>query len=183
MNPALSEPRLVGTDVVFRTPFFSVAKDRFEHPMSRECFDYYRIDRPDGLILLALTGGNEIILVRQYRPALQQFTLELPCGTVDPGESPVDAANREFYEETGYRCSFERIGTGRIMMNRVSACEYCFFGRNAIRDPDFVCDEEIAVELVKPSDFQELVLSGRFEQLATLGTILLARWKLGTNFV
>ena len=178
--PPLLEPRLLGSETVLETPFFSIARERFENG-GGECFDYYKLDRPDGLIMLGLTAGQEIILVRQYRPALKQFTLELPCGAVDPDESPIAAAEREFYEETGYRCSFTPVGSGRIMMNRVSSKEHCFFGRNAVRDPDFVRREEIEVKLVQPDAFRDLVLDGSFEQLATLGALILTQWKLGLN--
>jgi len=173
----LREPRFVASETAFRTPYFSIARESFVAAGSGEPFHYYKLDRPDGTIMLGLTVAGEIILVRQFRPALRRFTLELPCGAVDPGESPAEAARREFYEETGYRCTFVPVGTGRIMMNRVAACEFCFFGRDAVRDPDFAPREEIEVRLYPPESFRQLVAAGGFEQLATLGTILLAQWK------
>lgn len=48
-----------------------------------------------------------VVFVRQYRPAVQRYTLEFPAGLVDPGESPSQAALRELKEETGY--------TGRVV--------------------------------------------------------------------
>ena len=181
MKNQLPEPRLLASETVLSTPFFSIVKERFQDRAADEPYDYYKLDRADGLIMLGLTANNEIILVRQFRPALRQFTLELPCGAIDPGETPAAAAEREFYEETGYRCAFEPVGSGRIMMNRVASREHCFFGRNAVPDPDFVPKEEIEVRLFRPAAFRELVLSGNFEQLATLGTLVLAQWKLGFN--
>jgi 8-oxo-dGTP pyrophosphatase MutT (NUDIX family) len=174
---SLPEPRFLDSETVFRTPYFSIARDVFAAADSGARFDYYKLDRPDGTIMLGLTPAGEIILVRQFRPALRRFTLELPCGAVDPGESPLEAARREFYEETGYRCSFVPVGLGRIMMNRVAAREHCFFGRDAVRDPQFTPREPIEVRLHSPESFRALVAAGEFEQLATLGTILLAQWK------
>lgn len=179
VGSGLPEPRLLKSDTVFRTPYFSIAQESFTTPEGG--FDYYKLDRPDGLIMLALTPQEEIVLVRQYRPALRQFTLELPCGSVDAGETPAVAAAREFYEETGYRCSFELAGCGRIMMNRVAAREYCYFGRHAERDPGFRRQEAIEVVTLAPQQFRAAVLSGEFEQLATLGTILLSQWKFGVR--
>jgi len=174
---SLPEPRFLDSETVFRTPYFSIARDVFAAADSGARFDYYKLDRPDGTIMLGLTPAGEIILVRQFRPALRRFTLELPCGAVDPGESPLEAARREFYEETGYRCSFVPVGLGRIMMNRVAAREHCFFGRDAVRDPQFTPREPIEVRLHSPESFRALVAAGECEQLATLGTILLAQWK------
>jgi len=53
--------------------------------------------------VVPVTGGGEVVLVRQWRQPLGAFTLELPSGGVDVGEEPEQAARRELFEETGYR--------------------------------------------------------------------------------
>src|SRR5213079_2244404 len=50
----------------------------------------------------AVTPNGTFPLVRQFRPALEEFTLELPSGHVDLGESPEQAARKELREETGF---------------------------------------------------------------------------------
>jgi ADP-ribose pyrophosphatase len=54
-------------------------------------------------IVPILEGGN-VILVRQYRYAVSSELLEIPAGTLEPGEEPKDCAKRELEEETGYTC-------------------------------------------------------------------------------
>jgi len=56
---------------------------------------------PGAVAVLALVDGA-VLLVRQFRPALGRWTLEVPAGTLEPGESPEQAAVREMVEETGY---------------------------------------------------------------------------------
>ncbi|GIY24928.1 ADP-sugar pyrophosphatase [Caerostris darwini] len=56
-------------------------------------------------VLRRLLKYDCLILVKQYRPALKQYTLELPAGLVDPNEKPDETAVRELKEETGYICS------------------------------------------------------------------------------
>lgn len=56
-------------------------------------------------VLRRLLKYDCLILVKQYRPALKQYTLELPAGLVDPDEKPDETAIRELKEETGYICS------------------------------------------------------------------------------
>ncbi|MFQ6118238.1 MAG: NUDIX hydrolase [Candidatus Bipolaricaulia bacterium] len=53
--------------------------------------------------LLEEDGGQRVILVRQYRAPLDRELLEVPAGTLEPGESPLECAERELSEETGYR--------------------------------------------------------------------------------
>ena len=55
--------------------------------------------------LLGGQGGARTVLVRQYRPPLRAFTIELPAGLVDAGETAEEAAVRELREETGYVAS------------------------------------------------------------------------------
>jgi ADP-ribose pyrophosphatase len=44
----------------------------------------------------------EVLLIRQYRYAADQFLYEIPAGRLDPGETPADCARRELQEETGF---------------------------------------------------------------------------------
>jgi len=57
------------------------------------------------LSLLDLDGQEHLLLVRQYRKAVEEAFWELPAGTLEPGETPLDCAQRELVEETGYRAA------------------------------------------------------------------------------
>lgn len=57
----------------------------------------------DGVIgIVPFTDNDEVILIRQFRPPINGFVIELPAGLVDPGESFEQAVRRELVEETGY---------------------------------------------------------------------------------
>jgi ADP-ribose pyrophosphatase len=58
------------------------------------------VEHPESVVLVAL-DGQELIAVRQTRAGPQERTLELPAGTLEPGETPLDAAVRELAEECG----------------------------------------------------------------------------------
>lgn len=59
-------------------------------------------DRGAVIIVARLQPDNKLLLVRQYRPPVEAWTLEFPAGLVDDGESPEQTALRELREETGY---------------------------------------------------------------------------------
>lgn len=59
------------------------------------------VDHPGAAAVLAVQDGK-VLLVEQYRPAAGRQMLELPAGTIDRSESPLDCARRELEEETGY---------------------------------------------------------------------------------
>lgn len=59
------------------------------------------VDHPGAAATLVVDEG-QVLLVEQYRPAAGRLMLELPAGTIDRGEPPLECAQREFQEETGY---------------------------------------------------------------------------------
>lgn len=168
--------------IILHTDWFDIEKESYDNLNNLKSKPFYRMISSDGVLVLALTEKDEIILVKQFRPALDQYTLELPSGSVDARESPKEAAARELFEETGYRCrDLKTLGVGRVMMNRNSSREFAFFGSGATLDSAFKAHEDIEVFLVPRSDFYALVTTGQFQQLAGLALWALADWKLGTN--
>jgi 8-oxo-dGTP pyrophosphatase MutT (NUDIX family) len=166
--------------VVLRTPWFAVEEEWFEDVRSLRGQPHYRISSPDGVMVLALTDAQEVLVIRQFRPALREFTLELPSGGVDGTETPLEAARRELREETGHVCrTLVPVGAGRLMMSRHSCREFLFFGEGAVADPSAAPQEDIEVLKVPAREFRELVVSGRFEQLTALALLQLVDWRLG----
>lgn len=69
------------------------------------------IRHPGAVAVVALDDTDHVLMVRQYRIAAEQVMLEIPAGTLIPGEDPYVCADRELQEETGYRPGkLERIG-------------------------------------------------------------------------
>ncbi|MBJ6930726.1 NUDIX hydrolase, partial [Vibrio cholerae] len=60
------------------------------------------ISHPGAAVILPLTAQGEIVLIRQYRPSLKKWLLELPAGTIEEGEPPLSCAQRELEEESGF---------------------------------------------------------------------------------
>ena len=61
-------------------------------------------------VVLALTSAHEVVLVREFRPGIEEELLELPGGLIDGDEAPTDAARRELLEETGYAGDLRYVG-------------------------------------------------------------------------
>ncbi len=93
--------------VAFRGRLLRVEADRVREPLLRggEGPEVRRevVRHPGAVAVVAVAEGNRIVLVRQYRYAVDEVLLELPAGTREPGETAERTAVRELTEETGYR--------------------------------------------------------------------------------
>ena len=71
------------------------------HPATGKEKSFTVIQSPNWVNVIALTTDDQVVMVRQYRHGIDDLTLEIPGGIVDPGEDALTAVKRELYEETG----------------------------------------------------------------------------------
>lgn len=115
-------------EIVFSTPWFQIVGKPFPHHDSL----HYSLRTNDYVCVVALTQAGQMLLVRQYRPAVGRMTLELPSGHVEKDDSPEVAARQELLEETGYVAeSLDLIGAFSPDTGRLANRMWCFFAADA----------------------------------------------------
>ncbi|MEM9695494.1 MAG: NUDIX hydrolase [Myxococcota bacterium] len=121
------------------------------------------LDSSDWVNVLALTSAEEVVLIEQYRHGIEQVTLEIPGGMVDPGEEPLTAGVRELEEETGFRGHRARV-VGRVSPNPAIQNNWChtvLVEDVAVHGPQALeGSEEIGVRLVPLAAIDDLVRQG-----------------------
>ena len=137
---------------------------------------YHAVSQLDYLAIVALTPDGRIPIVRQYRPAIETFTWELPAGLVERGEEPAAAAARELLEETGYPArAIHSLGApAAACTGRLSNHVHSFFVQTGERAADFTPEPGLTVALKSPAELAALIKSGAFVQQLHLGALLLA---------
>jgi ADP-ribose pyrophosphatase len=86
----------------FTTPVFQIVKRSMTSPDSAITDDFFIMESPDWVNVVAIREDGKYILVNQYRFGTQALSLEVAGGVVDQGETHLEAARRELLEETGY---------------------------------------------------------------------------------
>lgn len=130
---------------------------------------------PGAVAVIALTDDGKMVLVHQYRVALEQVTVEIPAGKLEPGEDPARAAARELLEETGYmaqRMAYlgpiaPAAGYSDELLHLYMAMGLTFEGAS----PDE--DEFINVDLVDVNEMVDMVLDGKVVDSKTVVGVLL----------
>ncbi len=94
---------VLGSEYLIRRPWLTARRDRIRQPNGTVMDEYYVLEYPDWVNVIALTTEGKMLLERQYRHGLGRTCYEIPAGVVDPTDaSPEAAARRELLEETGY---------------------------------------------------------------------------------
>jgi 8-oxo-dGTP pyrophosphatase MutT (NUDIX family) len=154
---------------VFATPWFQVqaAPSGGKHPN-------YSINSPDFVCIIALTEQNELLLVRQFRHAVAETTLELPAGHVEKGESHEEAARKELLEETGYvGDQFELVASLSPSTSRFTNRMWCYFVRNVRPAPG--AEIEAGLKCVRWSgDLKSLVAEPAFYSCGNWAALMAA---------
>jgi ADP-ribose pyrophosphatase len=91
--------KLISSETVFSTKWFEI--DALSIVGSTE--PYYVVSTSDYVVIVALTNEKDLLFVKQYRPALNEQTIELPSGHVEDDQTPQEAAHAELFEETGHQ--------------------------------------------------------------------------------
>ena len=127
-KPDVSRWVLKGDTLNFSSRVWELRTRRYFHPKKAIEEDFYYIHSPDWVVDIGRTESGEILMVRQFRWGIDDFSWELPGGIIDPGESPLEAGLREFQEETGFEAgSGTLIGSchpNPAMLNNV--CHFVF---------------------------------------------------------
>ena len=102
MRMALQPWKKLSTKPVFQSPYLSVNQNAWQLPNGKIIDSYMSFERPDYVIMVGADQDGRILFERQFRPAANDFIIEMPAGFIEAGEEVTATAAREFQEETGY---------------------------------------------------------------------------------
>lgn len=168
---------------VYTGSVFEFYQDTMELPDGNiEKWDFVAHKHVGGAAAVPVLPDGRILLIRQYRPAVDRETLELPAGARDQKEeNPAFTAARELKEETGYSSSditpLLHLKTATSWSNEETDV---FLARNCVRAGKQMLDEaeDIRVEAYSVSELLKKIYSGELQDAKTVAGILAYYGKL-----
>ena len=173
-------PHVIDRRTEYVCPWFRVESKNVWMGDRRGEERFFSVRTETYLAVLALTPDDRIPLVRLFRPAVEEFVVELPSGRVEAGETCEEAARRELLEETGCLApELRQIAVLYTDTGRMQTRQWAFFapGAQVVAAPASP-DEDLVVSFVHRSALRSLVARGELATSAHLG-VLCAAWATG----
>lgn len=164
--------KLISRDLKYKGSLMSVYDDTVNVNGHIVHWDY--MDKCDAAAVLPVLPNGNIVMVRQYRLAVDKFTIELPAGKLDEGEDYYTCAKRELEEETGYRSD-----DIEYLCETYTAAAFCseivkiYLAKNLKKGTmHFDRDEEVLVEEWTINDLKDEIYKGNIKDGKTISGLM-----------
>jgi ADP-ribose pyrophosphatase len=169
MASRLVEKQVIYDGVKLRLELHHLEDEATGRPHQREV-----VVHPGAVVVLGLLDDGRVVLIRNRRYAVGETLIELPAGTLEKNEDPMNCAGRELLEETGYLAGrLKPIGNYYTSPGILSEKMYAFAAYDLMKQKTALEEgEEIEVE---PTDFDEaiqMIRDGRIQDGKTIATLL-----------
>lgn len=164
----------MGRELAYQGTVLKVYKDHMKFSNGNtEDWDFIHHDGAAAVI--PVMDDGKILMVKQYRNALERDTLEIPAGKLDdPDEEGIVCASRELKEETGY--SSDDLEWLLTIRTTVAFCDErieVFVARNLIQGEQHLDEDEfVDVKAYKLEELKEMIFEGKIQDSKTMAAIL-----------
>ena len=167
MDNEMSKWKVLDREYIIRRPWLTARRDKVELPDGRINEEYYVLEYPDWVNVIAITQEGQFIMEQQYRHGLEVNSIELPCGVMEKGEQPLEAAQRELLEETGYgNGEWSKLMTIAPNPSSMNNWTHCFLavGVEKIANQSLDATEELTVHLMNEAEVKSLLENDQIYQ-------------------
>lgn len=166
--------KILKSEYIFRRPWLTARRDTCQLPDGRIHDEYYVLEYPTFVNVIAITTDDEMVIIRQYRHGLGRTCFEIVAGCVEEGEDPMEAAKRELFEETGYAGGEWRetmqYTCNASAMNNVTH-SYLAVGVEKKGGQHLDANEDIEIYTFPQAKVKEMLLRGDFMQVSMIAPL------------
>jgi ADP-ribose pyrophosphatase len=169
----MEKAKRIKKELAYQGSIIDVYKDYIKLPDGK-VVQWDLVDHKGAAAVLPVTKDGKIVMVKQYRNALDRVTLEIPAGGINPGETPFESAVRELTEETGYRS--DQVTHLKDIVSAIGFCNetiYIYLAENLIPASQNLDEDEFLDVYEYPlEEVLDLVLSNQIIDGKTTAAIL-----------
>ncbi len=168
-------------EILLTTARFSVVKRRYHSPEGATG-EHVSVQHPGAVVIVPVLSDDRICLISNFRAAVGETLIELPAGTLEPGEEPIACARRELTEETGYHAGrLQRLHAFYVSPGILHERMYLFTAHDLVEGtPRPQAGEHITRLVVPWNEALAMVVDGRVQDAKTIcGILLYERERLG----
>lgn len=151
---------ILKSEYLIRRPWLTARRDHVKLPTGAEIPEYYILEYPDWVNVIAITKEGKFLLVRQYRHGIQETRYELCAGVCEKGEDPLLSAQRELYEETGYGKGewtlWMTLSANASTMTNLTYC-YLAVGVEPVSTQHLEETEDLSIHLLEEEEVKALL--------------------------
>jgi len=155
---------------VYQCRLFRVTEDEAQDPKTGFQIKRSIVRHRGSAVMMAVDEKKRVLLVRQFRLPANRYMWELPAGSVDPGEKPLQTARRELAEETGYKAKkWEKLVSFYPSPGFVDERMTIYLATGLTEGTATpMDDEQIETRWFKARKLGELIRSGKIEDAKTI---------------
>lgn len=169
----MSRIKIISKRQVFKSRYFSVNEADVTYADKKD--KYYYVEKNPGVYIIALTSGQEVLMVKQYKYVYGRDFIQIVAGALEKGELPLEGAKRELKEETGYTASaWYDLGIIHSASNFTKETKYFYFAAGlAAGKMDLEPDEEITLMKIPLANALSMIINGEIDDEKSIAGILL----------
>jgi len=174
--------KLLESKYIIQRPWATLRVDKLELPNGNIKDEYYVLEYPTWVNMVAITEDGNVLFVKQYRHGADQIMVELPAGVVEDDEEPEVAARRELLEETGY--AFDKIEyICELFANPATSGNltytYLLTGGKKVQEQDLDSSEDIEVVEMTIEEAKKFLFDNKIGQALHSSALFYTFKKMG----
>jgi ADP-ribose pyrophosphatase len=167
--------------IVFETPYFKIREEHMKTSRGAEV-DYFFHDARDSAICVCVDDNNNVLIEKQYRPAVGKVSIDYPAGRMEADDKSTESLiRREAEEEAGLSISsIQKLGVIDKEPNFSSSRMHVYLAKGTLSGPTHLePTESIVTEFVSPSAVLDLIATGKMNCAFCVSATFFAFKKLG----
>lgn len=168
--------KVLSKKMIFSSKAFDVNETDIELSSGKHV-TYHYADLGESSMIVPVDSNNNVILIKEFAQTLDNVQLGLPKGSVEKGLTPLENANKELQEETGFKAGkLDELAVLVITPNYINLKTHVFLARDLVESKlDGDEDEEIEVLPTPLDKIDELIVSGQITEARVIAAMYLAK--------